>query len=207
MSFFDVTNNIMNTISNSLLFPVILLLVVLSFFALILIGEFLSEYAKRNRDVKNLESTCSEVQSNVQQANYKAAADALRKIKQNFIVTNFAYAAAGHMEKNRIPAIEWLSQEYEIKMAKKLEFTRIISTIGPMLGLMGTLIPMGPALVALSGGDLLTLAHNLMIAFATTVVGIFVSGIAYILTQIRKRWYWQDMADIDYILDTIEVKA
>jgi biopolymer transport protein ExbB/TolQ len=64
------------------------------------------------------------------------------------------------MEKNRTAAIEWLSQEYEIKMAKKLEFTRIISTIGPMLGLMGTLIPMGPALVALAGGDLLTLAHN-----------------------------------------------
>jgi biopolymer transport protein ExbB/TolQ len=76
-----------------------------------------------------------------------------------------------------------------------------------MLGLMGTLIPLGPALVALSQGDVVQLAHNLMIAFATTVVGLFASSVAYILTQIRKRWYWQDMADIDYILDTIEDKV
>lgn len=179
----------------------------MAFVSLLLIGEFLSEYAKRNRNVHNLEDTCFELHANMQQSNYKAAADSLRKIKQTFIVTDFAHAAANHMEKNRIPAIEWLSQEYEIKMAKKLEFTRIISTIGPMLGLMGTLIPMGPALVALSGGDLLTLANNLMIAFATTVVGIFAAGITYTLTQVRKRWYWQDMADIDYILDSIEVNA
>lgn len=207
MSIFDVTNNIMNTVSNSLLFPVILVLVILAFLSLILIGEFLSEYAKRNRNSQDLKNACLELHAHVEQSNYRAAADTLRNVKQTFIVTSFAQAAAEHMEKNRIPAIEWLSQEYEIKMSKKLEFTRIISTTGPMLGLMGTLIPLGPALVALAGGDLLTLANNLMIAFATTVVGLFAASITFVLTQIRKRWYWQDMADIDYILDSIEVKA
>nr|HML26703.1 MotA/TolQ/ExbB proton channel family protein [Methanomethylovorans sp.] len=45
-------------------------------------------------------------------------------------------------------------------MAKRLEQTRIITNIAPMLGLMGTLIPLGPALVALSQGDVVQLAHN-----------------------------------------------
>lgn len=207
MSLFAIINNIMNTFSSSLLYPVIILLVALSLLSLILIGEFLSEYAKRNRDIENLESTCFTVQNHVKESNFKAAADALRKIKQNYIVTAFSNAAAVHLENDRIPAIEWVSQEYEIKMAKRLEQTRIITNIAPMLGLMGTLIPLGPALVALSQGDVVQLAHNLMIAFATTVVGLFASAVAYILTQIRKRWYWQDMADIDYILDTIEVKV
>ncbi len=72
---------------------------------------------------------------------------------------------------------------------------------------MGTLIPLGPALIGLSQGDLETLAQNLMIAFATTVVGLFSAGIAYVLTQVRRRWYWEDMSDIDYILDIVEEKT
>jgi biopolymer transport protein ExbB/TolQ len=120
------------------------------------------------------------------------------------MVTSFAISAAEYLEKNMIPAIEWLSQEYEIRMAKRLEQTRIVATIAPMLGLMGTLIPLGPALIGLSQGDIEQLASNLMIAFATTVIGLFAGTIGYVLTQIRKRWYWQDMADIDYILDTLE---
>jgi biopolymer transport protein ExbB/TolQ len=196
---------ILYTFSSSLLYPVVIILLLLVLFSLILIGEFLSEYAKRNRDVKNLESCCLEVKDKITDNSYEIAAESLRNVKQNFMVTSFAKEAAGHMEKNRIPAIEWLSQEYEIRMAKRLEQTRIVATIAPMLGLMGTLIPLGPALIGLSQGDIVQLANNLMIAFATTVVGLFAGTIAYVLTQVRKRWYWQDMADIDYILDTLEV--
>ena len=198
--------SILYTFSSSLLYPVVIILILMSLLSLIMIGEFLSEYAKRSRDTNNLESVCLEVQNSIKRSNFDFAAEALRKIKQNFIVTSFAHAAAGHLEKNRVPAIEWLSEEYEIKMAKKLEQTRIISTVAPMLGLMGTLIPLGPALIGLSQGDIVQLANNLMIAFATTVVGLFAGSISYVLTQVRKRWYWQDMADIDYILDSLEAK-
>lgn len=196
---------ILYTFSASLLYPVIIILILLVVFSLMLIGEFLSEYAKRHRDIENLELCCSAVREHVSSQQYDKAAKALRHIKQNFMVMSFAESAAGHLEKNMLPAIEWLSQEYEIRMAKRLEQTRIVATISPMLGLMGTLIPLGPALIGLSQGDIEQLANNLMIAFATTVIGLFAGTIGYVLTQVRKRWYWQDMADIDYILDTLEV--
>jgi biopolymer transport protein ExbB/TolQ len=198
--------SILYTFSSSLLYPVVIILILMALLSLIMIGEFLSEYAKRNRKIANLENTCLEVQNSIKQSDFNSAAEALRKIKQNYIVTSFARAAADHLEKNRVPAIEWLSEEYEITMAKRLEQTRIISTVAPMLGLMGTLIPLGPALIGLSQGDIVQLANNLMIAFATTVVGLFAGSISYVLTQVRKRWYWQDMADIDYILDSLEAK-
>jgi biopolymer transport protein ExbB/TolQ len=197
---------ILYTFSASLLYPVIIILLLLVVLSLSLIGEFMSEYAKRNRDVNNLELCCMEVREQVKEGSFTTAAQSLRNIKQNFIVTGFANSAADHLEKNMIPAIEWLSQESEVRMAKRLEQTRIIATIAPMLGLMGTLIPLGPALIGLSQGDIVQLANNLMIAFATTVVGLFAGSIGYVLTQVRKRWYWQDMIDIDYILDTIEVQ-
>ena len=197
---------ILYTFSASLLYPVIIILLLLVVLSLSLIGEFMSEYAKRNRDVNNLELCCMEVREHVKEGSFTTAAQSLRNIKQNFIVTGFANSAADHLEKNMIPAIEWLSQESEVRMAKRLEQTRIIATIAPMLGLMGTLIPLGPALIGLSQGDIVQLANNLMIAFATTVIGLFAGSIGYVLTQVRKRWYWQDMIDIDYILDTIEVQ-
>jgi Biopolymer transport proteins len=102
--------------------------------------------------------------------------------------------------------LEKIADVYEIKMMKRTEKTRIITTVGPMLGLMGTLIPLGPALIGLTSGDIETLATNLVIAFATTVVGLFSAGISFCLTTVRNRWYWQDMMDIDYILDSLEEK-
>jgi biopolymer transport protein ExbB/TolQ len=59
-------------------------------------------------------------------------------------------------------------------------------------------------LIGLAEGDILQLTHNLTIAFATTVLGLFAGVAGYVLTLVRKRWYWQDMTDIDYITDIIE---
>ncbi len=197
---------ILYTFSASLLYPVVIILMILVVFSLMLIGEFISEYAKRRRNTSDLEKYCNEVRKHVSSRDLGRAASSLRNIKQNYLVTGFAISAADHLEKDMVSSVEWLSQDYEIKMAKRLEQTRIVATISPMLGLMGTLIPLGPALIGLSQGDIVQLANNLMIAFATTVVGLFAGSIGYVLTQVRKRWYWQDMADIDYILDSLEMR-
>jgi biopolymer transport protein ExbB/TolQ len=85
-----------------------------------------------------------------------------------------------------------------------MEKSRIMATVAPMVGLMGTLIPMGPALIGLSQGNIAQLADNLIIAFATTVLGLFVGSIGYVLTMIRRRWYQYDLEDIEYILESIE---
>lgn len=198
---------IMYTFSSALLYPVIIILLLLVLFSLVLIGEFLSEYAKRHRDRDSLEVQCKGLRESCLNSNFSEAAGVLGKIKQNYMVTSFSRDASKYLNDLNFPAIERLSEDYEIKMAKRLEQTKIVATISPMLGLMGTLIPLGPALIGLSQGDIATLANNLMIAFATTVVGLFAGCIGYILTQVRRRWYWEDMSDIDYILDTIEEKT
>jgi biopolymer transport protein ExbB/TolQ len=194
---------IMYTISASLLYPVVILLILSVIMSLALIGEFLSEYAKRHRDVKELELVGKKVRDALVSSDAAAAASQLRQVDQNDLVTSFSQNAAGHLEQNLSSSIEWLSEEYEVRMTKRLEQTKIMSTVSPMLGLMGTLIPLGPALIGLAQGDVLQLANNLMIAFATTVLGLFAGIVGYVLTLIRKRWYWQDMADIDYLVDSL----
>ncbi|AKB73463.1 putative transporter PduT for various metalloporphyrins [Methanosarcina lacustris Z-7289] len=207
MSSMNLLSQTMYVFSSALLYPVMIFLTLLAFVSLIQLGEFISEYSKRNRDRNNLEIGCKKIRDSLPNSAFSEASKALESLKQNYMVTSFARDAAKYLEERNFPAIEKLSEEYEIKMAKRLENTKISSTVAPMLGLMGTLIPLGPALIGLSQGDLETLAQNLMIAFATTVIGLFSAGIAYVLTQVRRRWYWEDMSDIDYILDVLEEKS
>ena len=89
----------------------------------------------------------------------------------------------------------------EIEASRRLERTRLLVRIGPILGLMGTLIPISPALVGLAQGDVDTLSNNLVIAFSSTVVGLLIGGLAYVITTVRDRFYRQDVVDIEYVFD------
>ena len=93
--------------------------------------------------------------------------------------------------------------DFELAMAEKLAMTKSMSKLGPILGLMGTLIPMGPALVGLASGDIASMAENMQVAFATTVVGLIVGAIGFILTQVRQRWYAKDLSQLTFITDLI----
>ena len=93
----------------------------------------------------------------------------------------------------------------ELEASRKLERTRMMIRIGPILGLMGTLIPISPALVALAQGDVNALSNNLVIAFSTTVVGLLIGGLGYLITTVRDRYYRQDVVDLEYVLDKLEV--
>lgn len=102
---------------------------------------------------------------------------------------------------------EKILQDAELSMAKALDPMRIGAKAGPILGLMGTLIPMGPALIGLSQGDIRALADNLVIAFATTVIGLVVGGICYGALIIKSRWYGQDLSDLEYVVEIIRGKV
>ncbi len=71
----------------------------------------------------------------------------------------------------------------------------------PSWDCMGTLIPISPALVGLAQGDVDTLSNNLVIAFSSTVVGLLIGGLAYVITTVRDRFYRQDIVDIEYVFD------
>ena len=85
----------------------------------------------------------------------------------------------------------------------RLEQLTLWVRFGPALGLMGTLIPLGPALVGLAQGDLETMATNLIIAFATTVVGLLISLIALALQAVRKCWYRNDSIFLSFVAERL----
>lgn len=58
-----------------------------------------------------------------------------------------------------------------------------------MLGLLGTLIPLGPGIIALGQGDTYTLSKSLLTAFDTTIAGLVAAALAIVVSAIRRRWY------------------
>lgn len=93
--------------------------------------------------------------------------------------------------------------DLEIQASGQLAWMSFGVRTGPLLGLMGTLIPMGPALMGLSTGDMEAMAGNLVIVFSTTVVGVFVGGLCYVMLLARRQWYAQDLADIEFLMGQI----
>lgn len=88
-------------------------------------------------------------------------------------------------------------EAFEKLAFKRIERSDFLARIAPMLGLMGTLIPLGPGLSALGNGELSILTTAMSVAFDTTVMGLFVGIIGFVLGRLRRRWY-------DEILTTME---
>ncbi|MDR1964426.1 MAG: MotA/TolQ/ExbB proton channel family protein [Planctomycetaceae bacterium] len=82
----------------------------------------------------------------------------------------------------------------DLESAWRTELQKIadLTKYGPAIGLMGTLIPLGPALVGLAEGDLVTLSNQMVIAFSTTAVGVLISLIALAINSAKKSWYRDD---------------
>ncbi|MBD5331101.1 MAG: MotA/TolQ/ExbB proton channel family protein [Bacteroides sp.] len=93
--------------------------------------------------------------------------------------------------------------EFQVDVQKQLSKHRLLIKFGPMLGLMGTLIPMGPALVGLASGDIASMASNMQVAFATTVVGMAVAAIGLATLQGNKRFYARSLSDLDFVFQKL----
>lgn len=71
----------------------------------------------------------------------------------------------------------------------RLERADLLARIPPMLGLMATIIPLGPGLAALGQGQPEVLASAVTVAFDATVLGL-VAGIGgLVVGKLRRRWY------------------
>ena len=64
--------------------------------------------------------------------------------------------------------------DFDYASLRRLERTRLLVRAGPALGLMGTLIPLSPALAGLAEGDVAELSSNLRLAFSITVLGLLI---------------------------------
>jgi len=189
-------SNVLFWISNGLLVPVVVGLLYFFVNSILLLGIFFNQYLTHSKQTKLLKKTLDSLRADDME---KLTVEAGKLPQSNF--TDFLrniIEAPSKAYSNRLLA------DYEVRADAELGKYKLLTKFGPILGLMGTLIPMGPALAGLATGDVASMAYNMQIAFATTVVGLFVGAIGYVLLQIKQRWFVADLADLEFIADLKE---
>ena len=193
-------SDILYWISTGLLVPVIVLLIFFFGRALLLIGSFFGQYMA----IRRTESLIIKELDGLNKDNVQTLSERLPKKNPSLVVSYMDRLLTADSSAMR----QRLLSDFEIAADKDLSTSKTLSKMGPMLGLMGTLIPMGPALVGLSIGDIASMAYNMQVAFATTVVGLFAAAIGFITQQVKQRWYLQDMTNLEFVAELLnESKA
>ena len=190
-------SDILYWISTGLLVPVIILLIVLFGRALLLIGSFFGQYLSVRKTEDLLKTEFDQLTAD----NVATLADRLPSTLNKSLVVQYIQQMLQH--KDSEPHLQKLLADFDIAAAKDLATSKTLSKMGPMLGLMGTLIPMGPALVGLAAGDIGSMAYNMQVAFATTVVGLFSAAIGSITGQVKSRWYQHDSVNLQFLADLL----
>ena len=96
-----------------------------------------------------------------------------------------------------------LLETEEARWNRTVLWTDLIARLGPMFGLLGTLIPLGPGIIALGQGDTFTLSQSLLTAFDTTVAGLLAAALASVISAVRKRWYRRYATDLETLAECI----
>ncbi|MCQ2977389.1 MAG: MotA/TolQ/ExbB proton channel family protein [archaeon] len=200
----EILSLFIHIVSESLLAPVMILIVIFLILAILFLGGFLNEgFTRKKLKSKDLEVLLQNLNSAI---DYDEIKDIIESSKlydrQKEILVRIVNNYNLGPEARKAFASKLIEEE-EATFHKIATKTDILVRLGPILGLMGTLIPLGPGLSALGSGDITTLAEALTIAFDTTVTGLIIGGLGFIVSKYRKQWYESDLVTTETIAEAI----
>lgn len=179
-------------VANSLLIPDIIILLILFARSLILIGGFYNQFMIKRKNDKELNNKIKELKvqtvDELKTALPEKDNSLFIKYMRDLLTTPSSEAYS-----------DFLISNFENEAEKDTSLSKLLAKMGPVLGLIGTLIAMSPALVGLSSGDISGMAYNMQVVFATTVVGLVVSAVGLVTLQFKQRWYARDVNNLDYV--------
>ncbi|MEG2934464.1 MAG: MotA/TolQ/ExbB proton channel family protein [Gordonibacter sp.] len=200
-------NDALHTLSQALIIPTVVCLLLLAAYTVYTLGSLVVEVVVERRHYR---VALPRLVANLDAAHY----DELDSVIDQSGLLDTQKAAL-----KELVSYMYLPEDALTEVAKRLladesgRYQKALSPtdaaikVGPMLGLMGTLIPLGPGIVALSSGDLNTLSSSLLVAFDTTVAGLVVAVVCYVVTKVRRRWYEDYLVSLEGAMNTLLEKA
>ena len=170
---------ILHTITSALQVPVVVLLMAFGVAMIVMIGMLIAEYFTERRYFK---LSVPELVDNLQASDDAAAVvreSGMLKRQKNALFELLNHPDATPTERESM-AVNIVAQEQAI-FDNRVKITDFISKVSPMLGLMGTLIPLGPGIMAIGSGDTQLLSDSLLVAFDTTITGLVVAALALLV--------------------------
>jgi biopolymer transport protein ExbB/TolQ len=176
LAFFE---SFLYVISTLLFYPVLIGLTILVFWMSISLGQFLREFVERRHGLFYYQESFK-----------KALREELTMFSEKWIDEAEARVVR-------------LLQAFEVELIKALDKVRFAIRVGPALGLMGTLIPMGMALASLAQGNMPEMAGRMVTAFTTAVVGLGCSVVAYLISLVKERWVREDLREMEFLSELV----
>ncbi len=188
----DNISQILFLVSDSLLIPDIIVLLVLFVRALFLVGSFYNQYITKYKNERQLRPILNELTTERMEELQAALPE-----KDNSLYIKYLRAILARPADDTYA--DYMITNFENDAEKDVVTSKLLAKVGPVLGLIGTLIAMSPALTGLSQGDISKMASNMQVVFATTVVGLVVSLVGLVTLQFKQRWYAKEVNQLDYI--------
>lgn len=186
-------------ISTALQVPVVVAILYLLARGLLALGDFYGRWSDRLRRSRGTGALATVPPGALLDTLERATARQADALRQSLAALRQAPCDAAWHER--------VLTEFELTADRRLALFRTMTRIGPLLGLMGTLIPLGPALVALAAGDIAVLARKMEVAFATTVVGLMIGALGFLLHQAAQRWAVDDLSLLEFASARLQGKA
>lgn len=210
MGVFEVASieDVVFRVSNVLRVPVLVAALLALAVVLAEVGALIVELARRRRrDARAVEAAARGARAALAQGDRQLAARWLAGVSSSGAM----WSALEKVLANVGPGPEPSSRmskclaDFDLRSVRRLERTRLLVRFGPALGLMGTLIPLSPALEGLAAGNTRQLTSNLRVAFSVTVLGLLIGALAFSVSLVRDRLYAQDLSDMESIASELEL--
>jgi biopolymer transport protein ExbB/TolQ len=194
--------SVLFNVAEALEVPVLIAALICLAAVLVEFGRFLVEVARRrSRSYRSLETATDRALSVLStERNYAAAAASLERISASPEMRGAIERIVAQYDRpDRDEQGAKALADFDFEAMRKLERTRALVRLGPALGLMGTLIPLSPALAGLAEGDVQQLTDKLRVAFSITVLGLLIGAVAFVISLVRDRLYGQDLSDLQFV--------
>ncbi len=192
-------------VSSALEVPVLILALLALALVIFELGSFVVELiGRRRRHFSTLSTGAQRARSALGTGDRNAAQRALDDVALSPAMAGTLAFIVAHA---RLPGsdneLNKALADFDFAAQRRLGRTRMLVRAGPALGLMGTLIPLSPALTGLANGNTTALSQDLRIAFSVTVVGLLIGAVAFGISLSRDRMYGQDLSDLQYVAAVI----
>ncbi len=199
----EAVKDVLRVICESLQIPTIVILIIFMAVSVVMLGGIVAEFFTDHRKLRtSIPELIDDLQgrSPAEMEREISSAQILKRQKSALI---YLIKRTSYPDNTREALARQLIADEEARYRKITKITDIIARVAPMFGLMGTLIPLGPGLIALGQGDTKTLSDSLLIAFDTTVAGLVTGAISYVISGIRKGWYERYMVALETLMETV----
>lgn len=180
-------HDILRAVSGALEVPVIVLLVLFLLAAAALVGWLIAESCTERRHLKLALTAFMETLRTAPDREAAVEESGLLRRQKDALLELLRHPDFTDATREAL-AIELLEREQD-RYDSIVKLSELLARLAPMLGLLGTLIPLGPGIIALGQGDTYTLSTSLLTAFDTTIAGLVAAALAIVVSAIRRRWY------------------